>query len=234
MVISVKIDILKESQNSDLVTKLLGGNGMLNAALKLIPANEPVNDYHQTQEEIEKEFEISAKTSIARRSVAAPLKQFLDKYSHHVSGSTLNYAKGREKFSHDSEALKAITGVCREYDYTYAHNIDVLNCSFNTVYCGYCVNTLPPSPRAQVWETLARLCSKEKGIVIVSARSNSDRGIVGEPCFDGVRTKLKTFQIGYAKNALSREAEQVFPHVVELKTKGAFRMVVCSHNPIDI
>ncbi|MDA0146452.1 hypothetical protein OCT63_19685 [Vibrio sp. RW] len=207
---------------------------MLNAALKLIPANEPVNDYFQTQEEIEKEFEISAKTSIARRSVSAPLKQFLAQYSHLVSGSTLNYAKGREKVSLDTEALKAITGVCQEYDYTFANNIDILNCSYNTVYCGYCTNTLPPLPRAQVWETLARLCSKEKGIVVVSARSNTDRGIVGEPCFDGVRTKLGTYQIGYPKNALSEEAKKVFPHVVELKTKGAFRMVVCSHNPIDI
>ena len=207
---------------------------MNNTALKLVSSNDDFKHF-QTEEEIRQEFALSAKTSIARKSVSAPLKQFIAQYPHFIDGSALNYAKGREEHCLDTIAISELAGNCREYDYTFKPDIDVLKAHFNFVYCGYCVNTLPPAPRMQVWRTLAKLCSEEKGVVVVAARSNTDRGIKGEPCFDGVRTsKLGTFQIGYHKNQLKQEALEQFEYVEEIGTKGAYRIVICSHSPIQL
>jgi hypothetical protein len=147
----------------------------------------------------------------------------------------MNFAKGREKESLDTNAIKEITGHCAEYDYTFQPDVSVLtNGFYNFIYCGYCTNVLPPMPRKQVWNSLANLCNKDNGIVVVSARSNTDKGIRGIPCFDGVRTKLHTFQKGYSKNTLKNEALEVFSHAVEIAPKGSYRLVICSHQPITL
>ena len=69
-----------------------------------------------------------------------------------------------------------------------------------------------------------------RGKAYIAARSNTDRGIKGEPDADGVRTKIGTFQKGYAKGELKAEAEQYFATVREIPTKGAFRIVECSND----
>ncbi|EMW8522750.1 hypothetical protein AAFT98_003149 [Vibrio parahaemolyticus] len=209
---------------------------MENLALKLVPVSEQfeLESFYQTPEEIKKEFEISSKTSIARKSVSAPLKQFLSQFPHLVSAPALNYAKGREQESKDTQAIYDLSGMCAEYDYTFCPDLDILKAHYSFVYCGYCTNVLPPLPRKQVWTNLAKLCNQDGGIVVVSARSNTDRGIKGVPEFDGFRTLRGTYQKGYFKDELFSEAKEVFSHVIELKTKGAFRMVICSHSNINL
>lgn len=206
---------------------------MSNSSLALVIDNADVS-YFQTPEEIKKEFEISAKTSISRKAVSAPLQQFISQFPNVIKGSCLNFAKGKERESLDTKAIIEQSGHCAEYDYTFANDASILKAHYQFIYCGYCTNVLPPFARTQVWETLANL-SGSTGIVIVASRSNTDRGIKGEPCFDGVRTRrLNTFQIGYKKGQLLDEAKTVFSHAIELPTKGAYRIVACSHSPFQL
>lgn len=186
-----------------------------------------------SNEDIRKEFEISARTSIARRSVSAPLAQFINQHSKLIKGSCINYAKGRDEQSLDTMAIKKISGHCSEYDFNYCPDLDITRCSFNFVYCGYCTNVLPILPRGIVWRNLAKLTRYEDGICVVASRSDKDRGIKGIPFEDGVRTqRLNTFQKGYKQEELLREAKEHFRYAIEIAPKGAYRMVICSHNPI--
>ncbi|PSU31760.1 hypothetical protein [Photobacterium lutimaris] len=189
-------------------------------------------EHYQTQDEIEQEFLTSAKTAISRKAPSAPLKQVIRDYPHLIVGSALNYAKGRAQV--DSDAIAEIAGHVSDFDYTHCRNLDVLKYNYRFIYCGYATNTLPPMPRQKLWETLAMLCSKERGIAFVASRSSSDRGIKGQPEFDGVRTSLNTFQKGYLVGESLKEALEHFAFAKELTTKGAFRLVCCSHNPIDL
>ncbi|WP_063664410.1 hypothetical protein [Aliivibrio fischeri] len=195
--------------------------------------NNDETNYFQTPDEITREFEISAKTSIARKTVSAPLKQFLSQYPDVIQGSCLNFAKGRERESLDTKAIMEISGQCSEYDYTFANDASILKAHYNFVYVGYCTNVLTPLARMQVWKTLATL-SGSTGIVVVASRSSSDRGIKGKPEFDGYRTLRGTFQLGYQKGMLLKESKTVFPFAIELPTKGAYRMVACSHSPFSL
>lgn len=205
------------------------------SALRNINIPAEVDTFYQTSSEIQHEFAHSAKTAIARRDVCAPLKEFLAKHSRFVKGSVLHFAKGKDAVSHDTLALKSLAGQCAEYDYTFARNLDIFNGHYEFIHCAYCVNVLPPEPRKLVWKTLASLCSEARGHVLVSARSDKDRGIHGEKFADGVRTrKLKTFQKGYKLGELRDEALEVFPNVVELPTTGAYRMVLCSFSEITL
>ena len=168
------------------------------------------------------DFEISAKTSIARNKPSAPLTQLLN--AGLITGSVLNYGKGRT--NQDSDAINNVAH-CQDYDYVWAPFPEVLGQSYDTVFSAFVVNTLPPTARAHVWQQMASVC---RGKAYIAARSNTDRGIKGEPDADGVRTKFGTFQKGYAKGELKAEAEQYFATVREIPTKGAFRIVECSND----
>ncbi|GIC77205.1 hypothetical protein [Moritella sp. F3] len=200
----------------------------MNALLKpLVHQSKLLNEPIVPTPELIKEFNISAKTSIARSKPSAPLKQLLA--DGLITGSVLNYGKGRA--NKDSEAIIDATGRCIDYDFCYAPFPELLGTEYDTIYCGYVVNTLPPGgAREHVWQQMA---NATKGFCYVAARSNTDRGIKGIPHEDGVRTSISTFQRGYCKNELMSEALSYFKHVVELKTKGAYRMVQCSHSPFD-
>ncbi|MDN3661123.1 hypothetical protein [Vibrio agarivorans] len=201
----------------------------MNTALSL---NVTTDELYTSSIDIEEEFRISARTAIARRSPAAPLKQIIKDYPHLIKGAAINYAKGRTSL--DSEAIAEIAGMCNDYDFTHCPEISVLNAHYRFVYCGYCVNVLIPEARQVVWKTLAKLCHDTEGVVFVAARSDSDRGIKGTPFADGVKTSIGTFQIGYRKGQLAQEAQQHFEHVTEISGKGAYRIVACSHAPINL
>ncbi|MEF1300835.1 hypothetical protein [Vibrio parahaemolyticus] len=170
------------------------------------------------------EFELSAKTSIARSKPSAPLAQLLK--AGVITGSVLNYGKGRT--NQDSDAINQVAS-CHDYDYVWAPFPELLGSSYDTVFSAFVVNTLPPAAREHVWRQMASVC---RGKAYVAARSNTDRGIRGEPDFDGVRTSIGTFQKGYAKGELKTEAMRFFASVRELPTKGSFRIVECSNEPL--
>lgn len=170
------------------------------------------------------EFELSAKTSIARSKPSAPLAQLLK--AGVISGSVINYGKGRS--NQDSDAINQVAS-CHDYDYVWAPFPELLGSSYDTVFSAFVVNTLPPAARDHVWRQMSSVC---RGKAYVAARSNTDRGIRGVPEFDGVRTRIGTFQKGYSSAELKAEAEQYFASVRVFPTKGAFRMVECSNNPL--
>ncbi|HHP0492428.1 TPA: hypothetical protein ACRZ2U_003190 [Vibrio harveyi] len=194
---------------------------MNNTATKLSTCNYSV-------ENIDREFEISAKTSIFRKSASAPLKMLLGRKL--IKGSVLNFGKGR--CDEDSKAIRLQVGHCSDYDYTY-HRVDIIGKHFDTVYAGYVVNTLPPQSRIVVWREIASATKKSGGKAYVAARSDADRAIKGEPCADGVRTRIGTFQIGYKSGQLEKEALRVFKYAREIPAKSGFRIVECSHTPFE-
>lgn len=197
-------------------------------ALNLI-LNHEEQEYYQSKAQIMEEFRVSAKTAICRKGPSAPLKQIVAQYGHLIKGSVLNFGKGKE--SYDSDELGKIANNVLEYDFTHCPNIELLNGSYQTLYCGYVCNVLTPPARHIVWNTMKHLCCKRSGIVFVAVRSSSDRGIIGTPEFDGVRTsKSKTFQKGYKKQELEIEASRYFRYVKEISTKGSYRIVICSHS----
>ncbi|BDP33389.1 class I SAM-dependent methyltransferase [Vibrio vulnificus] len=177
-------------------------------------------------ESLIEDFKISARTSIARSSPSAPLKQLLK--AGLIKGSVLNYGKGRT--SQDSDAINKVA-FCHDYDYVYAPFPELLGNSYDTVFSAFVVNTLPPAARDHVWKQMASVC---KGKAYIAARSSTDRGLKGVREQDGLRTLRSTFQKGYQKNELKQEAQQYFASVREIPTKGAFRLVECSHDFLEV
>ncbi|EHC04183.1 hypothetical protein Sbal625DRAFT_4143 [Shewanella baltica OS625] len=181
-----------------------------------------------TRLELERDFRASGRTSIARKTASAPLKILLA--AGMIKGSVLNYGKGR--CDTDSLAITAAGFQCTDYDFTWSFNPQVLGSSFTTVYAGYVTNTLPPASRAAVWREIAK-ATRLDGCAFVAARSNADRGIKGVQFEDGVITSIGTFQKGYMAGELIAEALQYFKYVESLKGKAGFRIVKCSHSPIN-
>lgn len=143
----------------------------------------PINSLQPTvpTESLIEDFKISARTSIARSSPSAPLKQLLS--AGLIKGSVLNYGKGRT--NQDSDEINKVASVC-------------------------------------------------KGKAYIAARSSTDRGLKGVREQDGLRTLRSTFQKGYLKNELKQEAQKYFASVREIPTKGAFRLVECSHDFLEV
>lgn len=185
-----------------------------------------VNTNKATKEEIEHDFKVSGKTSIFRCIASAPLRLLIKK--GWISGSVLNYGKGR--YNVDSDAIKALGLPCSDYDYTYADFPEVLGNSFSTVFAGYVTNTLPIRSRKVVWAQIASTTRKD-GFAFIAARSDKDRAIKGTPHGDGVITSVGTFQKGYRKGELLTEALRFFKYAVEVEgCPSGFRIVMCSHS----
>lgn len=185
--------------------------------------------FYQSEDEVHHEFITSAKTAISRRGPSAPPKQIANEYAHLLrEGSTLNLGKGRDQW--DSDLLINHTGHCNDYDFSYCPDVSVLTGSYKTIYAGFVVNVLTPSARHKLWTTLANLSCRKDGLVIVAARSNTDRGIKGVREFDGYRVrKLGSFQKGYFLSELESEAKQYFRYSKEISTRGTFRIAICSN-----
>ncbi|EJL6460724.1 hypothetical protein VCSRO82_3437 [Vibrio cholerae] len=187
-----------------------------------------VNSFRPTAptEALIDDFKTSARTSIARRAPSAPLKQLLA--AGLIYGSVLNYGKGRT--NKDSDAINKVA-FCHDYDYVYAPYPELLGNSYDTVFSAFVVNTLPPAARDHVWRQMASVC---KGKAYIAARSSTDRGLKGVREQDGLRTSINTFQKGYEVNELKEEALRYFASVREIPTRGAFRLVECSHGSPEV
>lgn len=166
------------------------------------------------------DFQISARTAIGRTKVSAPLQILLDKALFNT-GSVMHYGKGRTTL--DSQALADHGLKVFDYDYVHCPNPDVLGSTYDNVYCGYVVNTLPPEARAHVYRQLAHLSS---GTVFIAARSDKIKGDRSE---DGVRTSIGTFQKSYKKDELLLEAQAYFMHVTEIPSKSGMTIVACTN-----
>jgi hypothetical protein len=185
---------------------------------------EPTKPKHvQLDDTIKAQFKVSSRTAIARAKESAPLQVLIEK-SLLTKGSTLHFGKGRANL--DSEALLRETSSCAEYDYIHHPDIEVLGSSYTNVFASYVVNTLQFNARMYVYQTIAKSTS---GIAFIAARSDNIKGI---PDGDGLLTSIKTFQKQYKQSELSEEAKGYFEHVVEIKGRGGFQLVACSHNPL--
>ena len=174
-------------------------------------------------DEIKNDFAISGKTSIFRSGPSAPIKVLIEK-GLLSKGSSLNFGKG--KYNHDTDAIKAITSHCVGYDYVYLPDVDLLGASYENVFSGYVVNTLPSQSRKFVYCQM-RDCTK--GVCFIAARTDD---IKGTPYSDGVKTNISTFQKSYKKGKLVSEASEYFEHVVEIKAKSGFSLIACSNKPL--
>ncbi len=180
-------------------------------------------DKFLNSEELEAEFKLSAKTSIYRSDVSAPLALLLKSGCVPEQASCLNFGKG--KYDLDSRAIRKHSGHCIDYDYTYART-DIFGSHFAFVYAGYVINTLPIFARNVVWSELAHVTSLD-GVCYVAARSDRVKGV---PFEDGIRTKkLRTFQKSYKKGELEQEALKFFRFAQEIRAGSGFRIVECRH-----
>lgn len=177
-------------------------------------------------ETLRADFTTSAKTAIFRNGASAPVKMLLS-LNLLPTGSAINYGKG--KYDHDSDAIASATGHCVGYDYTFQPDTEVLGNSYDTLYSGYVVNTLPPQARQYVWQQMANCCLR--GVAFIAARTDKNN-ISGEPFEDGVKTSIGTFQKSYSKGELAKEGSSYFEYVTELKCKSGFSIVACSHEPL--
>ncbi len=176
---------------------------------------------------IEHDFAVSARTSIARKTASAPLKQLVQE-GRISKGSCLNFGKGR--CDHDSNLLRETAGHCQDYDYTYCRS-DIIGKHFKTCFAVYVQNTLPPQSRNVVWSQLASVTAKD-GVCYVACRSDKDRGVKGQPFEDGFITSINTFQRTYKAGELLAEAKQYFAYCRELKaSQSGYRIVECRHRP---
>lgn len=183
--------------------------------------------------DIQEEFRLSKNTAITRKTTALPLRKLIE--LNVITGRVINFAKGKDKESKDTSAITQASGrPCQEYDINWFNNPSALLSTYDTVYCGYCVNVLPPPAREVVWRQLSKLTGS-KGIAYIAARTDKDVAKIktGVPCYDGLRTTARrTFQHGYELYGLQKEAQQYFSHCEEMLLSSEFRLVRCSHSPL--
>lgn len=172
------------------------------------------------------DFSKSGRTAIYRGKISAPLKIILDFGLLKKNSSSLHYGKGRCQC--DSDAIKAQTGFCTDYDYCHCPFPEVLGSSYHNVFAAYVMNTLPPKARRYVWRQVAQ-STAHSGVAFIAVRSDK---IKGKPSEDGVITSIGTFQKSYKKGELLSEASEHFNYVVEIKGKPGFHIVACSNEPI--
>ena len=172
--------------------------------------------------EFEKQYRQSARTSMARSAISAPLQHLLK--LDVLKGSILNFGSGRADI--DDQALKALSSDFATYDFNWKPNIEVLRKSYDNVFCAYVVNVLEPEPRYQVYKALAEV-TKRSGCCYIAARTDSS--ISGIEEFDGVRTSINTFQRKYTPRTLASECREWFRDVNVIYKNGSFCLVACRH-----
>lgn len=175
-------------------------------------------------EVIESDFKASAQTSIFRKSASVPLRVLLEE--NLIQGSVLNFGKG--KWDTDSACIRAVTGNCQDYDYTWAPT-DIVGRHFSCVYAGYVLNTLPWRSRQVVWKKIADATDTKNGTAFIAVRSDKDKGIRGTNFEDGVITSRNTFQIGFSEAQILNEASCFFSSCRVLCNKQNFILVSCRH-----
>lgn len=163
----------------------------------------------------------SARTQIARHSVSAPVSHLVRNHPGYVGGRTiLNFGEGKAR--KDSIVLwQAGADIVVGYDPNHATSnsstvrylskaqILVENHNrrwsgeatdrYDTAYCGYVFNTLPPEARADALDDAFDIADN----LIIAVRRGP---IAGRPYEDGVITGKGTFQKGWPNwDAVERE-----------------------------
>ncbi|HAS8195798.1 TPA: hypothetical protein I7682_18110 [Vibrio vulnificus] len=177
-------------------------------------------------EDLDRDFRASARTSIYRKKASAPLRVLLNKGL--VRGSVLNFGKGRCNVDSNAITNEAPGKNCTDYDYTWCRT-DIFGRHFDTVYCSYVMNTLPPQSRDVVWRQVANATRRDGGVAFIAVRSDKDRGIKGTPLFDGVKTSIGTFQVGYSSEKIRQEALRFFREVEEIPGASGYKLIRCNH-----
>lgn len=133
----------------------------------------------------------SGKTALTRTRVSAPLQWLLD--HDLIKGWACNWGEGKALV--DTDAMDERTGYAIGYDpNTDAWYLpEVLK--FDTIYCGYVLNTLDAWHATDVSVQIqSRL--RPGGIAYIAVRLDE---VAGEPYRDGVITKRGTFQVNYSQ-----------------------------------
>lgn len=195
---------------------------MTNAAIQL----EQVQHQCHSRQEIEKEFTISAKTSIFRAKPSLPLRMLIDRNIFENKGSVLNFGKGR--YAIDGEAIlnEGNADACIEYDYTYAP-VDITNMSFGVTVAIYVLNTLPPFARHEAWLQLKNSLRSD-GECYIAVRSDKEKLPNGVAEYDGVRTVKGTFQSFFGDQKFRNEALNYFNHVEILRYDSSMLLARCT------
>jgi ATP adenylyltransferase len=158
----------------------------------------------------------SSKTAIKRKGLSVPVADLLVKGK--IRGRTINWGSGRS-FT-DTWAMAGVTGTCDEYDPYFApERPDGI---YDTVYCGYVLNTLPPTNRAGCVMDILQFIDKTS-TVYFAVRGDRVRG---EPHHDGVITKRGTFQKSFSNLELYSFLREFFDTVV-VSRHGHYLLAEC-------
>lgn len=146
----------------------------------------------------------SAKTAIHRTTVSAPLRWLLAKGM--IGGRTCNWGEGYAFV--DTEEMFYQTGYCIGYDpnSSIASHRVVPPVLFDTIYCGYVLNTLDARSAANVIEEVRSHLATD-GIAYFAVRTDP---VEGERYMDGIITKRGTFQMSYAPYTNSETYDWIY------------------------
>lgn len=159
----------------------------------------------------------SAKTAIRRNAVSAPVA-YLAQHGAFV-GRCINWGSGLAWL--DTWIISSASeGDCEEYD-PYYNPIRPVGI-YDTIYCGYVANTLPPTYRAGLYMDILQFMNADS-LAIIVVRSDK---IAGEPFQDGVITAKGTFQKSYLKLELYKELREFFG-AVTVERKGHYLIARC-------
>lgn len=160
---------------------------------------------------------LSAKTAIGRKHMSAPVAYLATKGE--FKGRCINWGSGRAWI--DTWTISAASGQdCDEYDPYYAP--DRPEGIYDTIYCGYVANTLPPTFRAGLYMDMLQFMSSDSTAIIVVRSDNID----GEPYEDGVVTSRATFQKSYTNHELYAELKEFFGYS-SIKSRGHYLVAYC-------
>lgn len=159
----------------------------------------------------------SSKTAIKRKGISVPVADLLVKGK--IQGRTINWGSGRSYV--DTWAMAGVTEYqCDEYDPYFAPERP--DGFYDTVYCGYVLNTLPPTPRAGCVMDILQYINKYS-TVYFAVRNDK---VSGEPFEDGVITKRGTFQKSFLNNELYSWLREFFDTVVVTR-HGHYLLAEC-------
>lgn len=133
----------------------------------------------------------SSKTAITRSKVSAPLRYLLDQDL--IKGYACNWGEGRAFV--DTEAMQDRTGAAVGYDPMStkdANRWKPLD-SFDTIYCGYVLNTVLAAEASYILSDVVKHLNPG-GTAYFAVRTDK---VEGEPYLDGVYTSRGTFQVDY-------------------------------------
>jgi hypothetical protein len=182
------------------------------------------------EKESKKDFgEIAAKTAKARAGLSVPVRRLLT--DGYIKPNSSIFHHGRGKANADSSALARLSQEYAEYDPNYAPDRSVFDKEYDIVISNYVLNVLPPTLRTSAWKDIKSATSSD-GIAYITVRNSGDASIKGERHKDGVITSTGTFQKGYTREDLVKEAKNYFSNVeIIYGTDAGISWTIAASNP---